>query len=398
MAWKTKLTLAVATLTLAAWWGYSSERHVRDDAGSKPKTLRSVVRHIMAPKSRSAAIQRLNELRHAGGRTGLTTAQAAECWQIIRAFSVEDVKAYLADLPAIPGRFVNDTLVGMLFHRWAQLDGAAAVEAASQPPYKDDRNAIYSAAAAFVERDLDAAMRWAATKDDDLKRMMSGYIGRLLALQDPLQALARADAGCPFAREAVLRTLFQQMGGTPESRREFFALTAGKISPQEWNSCLRQITYTRSGKEPQENLALVEEFKAAGVPAEQLESFQKDILRYSAYDNAEKNLDWMLRPDSNVPEKQQVDAYATWAVNEPEKAVAWAARNNKADLIAGTVKKQSLQLLRSNWQPGVNEGFWAMGVRTQFHAWQQQQPADANAWLQSMPGDLRTHLAPATQP
>jgi hypothetical protein len=143
---------------------------------------------------------------------------------------------------------------------------------------------------------------------------------------------------------------------------------------------------------------LVEEFKAAGVPAEQLESFQKDILRYSAYDNAEKNLDWMLRPDSNVPEKQQVDAYATWAVNEPEKAVAWAARNNKADLIAGTVKKQSLQLLRSNWQPGVNEGFWAMGVRTQFHAWQQQQPADANAWLQSMPGDLRTHLAPATQP
>ena len=69
LGWKSKLVLVAATLGIASWVGYRAERRSMDAAGKPATTFRSVVRHVMAPKSRKESFDRLNLLRHAAGRS-----------------------------------------------------------------------------------------------------------------------------------------------------------------------------------------------------------------------------------------------------------------------------------------------------------------------------------------
>lgn len=84
----------------------------------RTKTLRSVVRRALTQNSRTEAMERLNAIRHTAGRLSLTSNEEAACWELVRGFSVEEVKAFLAGLPTNVKRPANDALTAMLFFRW----------------------------------------------------------------------------------------------------------------------------------------------------------------------------------------------------------------------------------------------------------------------------------------
>ena len=349
---------------------------------------------MLEPESRSTAIERLNRLRHAAGRGAPTPREAAESWEIIRGFTVEDIQAYLAELPPSSERGGNLGLINMLFHRWGQLDPAAAAKEAMQPAYKENRNLLHTVMVAWADRDLDGMMRWAAADNsDEARRAVSNVAGRLLVVQDPKTALARAAAECPEAASGVLYALAREMSGTPESRREFVELATGKVDPQEWLRCLKQFASICSERDPEGAIGVVSELEGMGLPADQVAAFRDYAVSNSTLRSPEAALDQMLLPESNIPPEKQLSAYRNWAASEPEAAIAWAQRNGKPDFVGETVKQRALDLLHTGWQPGVNdEKPWIKGFLTHFDAWKRQQPDAAAAWLQTMPSDVRGRL------
>ncbi len=213
-----------------------------------------------------------------------------------------------------------------------------------------------------------------------------------MAHQDPETALAHAAAESPATVGGVISTLAAEMGGTEESRRELFALVAGHLSPKEWTLCLNQLAWFCSSGDSEEALAVKAELEHLGLPPEQISYYQEEALRHTLRNDPEATLDWMQRPESDIPRDRQLSAYTNWAANRPEEAAAWAERNAKEDFMAETVQKLSLSLLRSGWQPGSGSHQWLPGFSTQFHAWWQRQPDAAEEWLRTMPSDIRTHL------
>lgn len=391
----TKLLLATGGFAFSIYWCYHSERHVMDAAGNRPATVRSTIRHLFAPKSRTAAIDRLEELRHAGGRVGFRPRDSDECWSIIRGFSVEDIKAYLGDLPTNTKSGSNAELTSMLFYRWAQLDPVAAGNAVLLPPYQNlyYQEPIYAVATAFLDRDLDGALRWAASSgSNDAKSMIENYAGRLLAIQDPQHALDRAAAEFPSAVPSIIQTLFQRMGDTEESRREFLTNTLGKVSTENWSKSINDVAFKWSNKDPEELQALLAEFERAGIPADLIKSFEGSVLAASIYENSAQGL-YQMHLDSAASPDQKLDYFGYWLAHNPDQATAWAVETNNADLISSTVKKQSLQLLQNGWQPGGDDNHASMqGLYRQFKSWRQHEPEAANAWFESMPSDLRADL------
>src|SRR5687767_10895176 len=97
--WKSQFALVALTFGVASWLGYRAESRSLDAAGRPEPASRSTARQIIASKSRADSIDRLNALRRVAGRTRLTPREEAQCWEVIRGFSVDDVKAYLAGLP-----------------------------------------------------------------------------------------------------------------------------------------------------------------------------------------------------------------------------------------------------------------------------------------------------------
>ena len=399
LPWKYRLLLGGGTLALATWVGYRAECRVMDSAGSKPVTFQSVVRRATAPKARTEKIDKLNEIRHRAGRTEISAAESAAAWEIIRAFTVEDVKACLEEIPATPRREVNETLMSMLFFRWGQLDPQAAAEMASQSPYRENRRAIAAVATAWADRDPEAALRWAAKSDSyDAKGTMGSMAGKMLAQQNPATALDRALAEFPFAAGNVALSLAMRTDDSEESRK---AVLLRLVAQPDKRLLERYVTglSRRAASDPELASAFVAELERAGVEHSELASIQESlkagIRRYERqeFPTVERGL------DANLPVEQQKADYATWSYYEPEKAVAWAAQSGRADLVSGVVKRQSVELLRSNWQPGQGDQDSGRGEQrlvSQYETWRKLDPATAESWLKTMPADLRNHLSPSS--
>jgi len=391
--WKTNLTLAAATLGIAAWVGYRSERRTMDAAGKPATTIRSVVRHVMAPKSRKESFDRLHRLRHTSGRSQPTPREMQQCWDIVRGFTVEDVQAYLAEIPDGLRRPVNGALVTMLFYRWAQLDPEAAMNAARQPPYAEDRETHYAVAVAWVDRDIDGAMRWAMNGGSGFaKDIIENSVGQVWATQDPENALARAKAGSPGAVKGVLATLTEHLHGSKESRRKLFETLASLEDSGMKRRCLSQLVWCFEGK-GEEARAAVAELEESGLLPDQLDAFRRDVVNYTMQGRPQERLEWVMNPESNADAGMQLNAYATWTWHEPDQAMKWAEEHGKIDFIGEIVKRQSFEQIRSGWQPGDKTRItWEEGLRHQISTWQKHQPEAADAWLQSLPADIRSHL------
>ena len=396
LAWKYRLLLAAGALGLATWLGYRAERHVMDAAGSRPVTIQSVVRRAMAPKSRTEPIDRLNRIRHSAGRSQPTPRECAECWEIIRGFSVDDVKAGLAEIPQTPAREVNGMLIGMLFFRWGQMDPETAAREATQPPYDENYMAIASVATAWADQDPEAALRWAATVESRLvKNSIGNTAGKMLALRSPAEAV-KVLTDLPVARNGVIAALAGEASGTEEARRKLISQLAALPDPSMLQQYLRQLGWTLAYNDPEAARSLIGEVERSGIPEEDIARVRSTVLTYAGRTAAEKTADWMQQFDAKATPEEQQSHFSQWAVNEPEKAAAWASQKGRADLVAEVVKKNSLGLLRSDWQPGVRESSnspWVKGVLTQYEAWRKLDATAAAAWLQTMPTDIRNHLS-----
>jgi hypothetical protein len=393
LAWKYRIFLAAGTLGLAAWAGYSAERRVMDSAGNKPLTFQSVVRRVMAPKSRTERIDRLNELRHLAGRSHPTARETTEFWEIVRALGIEDVKACLAEIPQKPYRAVNDMLVQMLFYRWAQMDPEGAARVAMQPPYEENYSAILSVATAWAARDAEGALRFAATLPDSSgKNMFGNTAGRVLASQDPENAVVRASAEFPIALYGVVASLVGKSGETEEARMKRFSQLAA-LPDRKWlKFYLNQLTWMN----PEKARATLDEAERAGVPEEEIRQARERLERSSGHKDSQQRMEALQADGSEEGAKEQVNLFRGWAANEADKAAAWASRAGRVDLVAEAVKTQSASLLRSNWQPavGLPHHPYVKGVLTHYDTWRKMDASAAEAWLQTMPTDIRKHLSP----
>ena len=396
LSWKYRFLLAAVALGLATWLGYRGECHVMDAAGSKPVTFQSVVRRVMAPKSRTEQIDKLNRIRHGIGRTNPTEREAAEAWEIIRGMTVDDVKACLAEIPQKPFRPGNGMLTEMLFFRWGQMDPEAAAQEALQPTY-DRSNSLVSAVTAWTARDLEGALRWAKSLPDGRANYMLGSIaGVVLVSQDPETAVARATAESFEVLSGVVTALAQKTGVTAEARRKLISQLAALPDQKPLKQYLTQLGWSLSDEGPEKVAAILEEVEQSGIPADVVSPLRDRLKAYQRRKGSLETIEWMQKPESNTTEQQQRAYYSTWSANEPDKAIAWASQSGRIDLIAQTVKDHSKSLLRSNWQLGAadSQTSYSKGVVTHYDSWRKLDPAAAGAWLQTMPADIRTHLSP----
>ncbi|MEK7951571.1 hypothetical protein [Luteolibacter soli] len=394
LRWKLKLAIVAAVMGVATWAGYRSERRTMDAAGKPATTIRSVVRRVMAPKSRTESIDKLNALRHVAGRSEPTPREMQQCWEIIRGFTVEDVQAYLAEIPDGLNRPANSALVSMLFYRWAQMDPEGAMSAGMQPPYATSRTMPYMVVVPWVERDMEGAMRWAKANGSDSEKMIIGNeVGRMLAKQDPENALARAKAEFPEAVNAVLlelTELTEQMSGSKESRQKLFGILAGLDDPQIKRRCLYELRWSYDEGDQEQALAAVKEMEESGLFPEQVEIFRREVSYQVMREKPQERMEWMMSAESKASTDAQVGAYTNWVQSKPEEAIAWAAEHDKIDFLAETVKKMTYSQIRAGWVPtDDSRGRWENTTHRQFNAWREHQPEAAEAWLGTLPTEMQ---------
>ncbi|WP_035601418.1 hypothetical protein [Haloferula sp. BvORR071] len=386
--------LAASTLAITTWAGYRAECRVMDSAGNKPITLQSVVRRVTAPKARTQQIDKLNELRHRAGHSQPSPDETAAAWKIIRAMSAEDVKAYLEEIPMEPRRRVNEALISMLFFRWGQLDPEAAAEMAGQPAY-NNLYTIAFVATAWADHDPEGAMRLADKSGRGfVQQTVGNAVGKMLVQQDPATALERAIAEFPAtAVNGVAKALADRPGETEESRRATLLRLAGLTNNGQALTYYVRALASRVATNPELSQSLLAEIDRSGLPEERLAEIKND-LKYSFYRHEPPVK--ITEVDSSLPEARQNATYSSWSINEPDKAIAWAAQNGRADLVENAVKQQSMSLLRTNWQPGVRDergSPYVKGVIQQYEAWRKLDAAAAETWLKTMPSDMRKHLS-----
>ncbi|RYG31901.1 MAG: hypothetical protein EON93_12165 [Burkholderiales bacterium] len=323
-----------------------------------------------------------------------TPREMQQCWEIVRGFTAEAVQAFLAEIPDGLKRPVNYGLVNMLFFRWAQVDPEAAMQVAMQPPYAEGREAKLIVATAWIERDMEGALKWVkANGDDTLKRFIESTAGQMMAKQDPEGALARAKTESGDTLRGVLFTLGRQMGGSTESRRKYFEMLASVDDENLRRQSLYQLMWHYVEGDRETALTAVEELEESGLLPDQLETFRSEVLRTTMHDRPEDQLEVLMNPEKNAQPEAQINAYGAWAARKPEEAIEWATQHGKVDFISTIVKRQSYDAIRSGWQPGDPNRFQSpSGLRLQIDAWKQQQPNEADAWLQTLPTNVRDHF------
>ena len=385
---RTRWSYVMATLAAAglAWWtGYRNEVAAVTAAGKPPLTFRSAVRHVLTPKMQRDAVKRLETMRQRAGRGELTPSEAAECWQIIRNFSEEQVKAYLADLPRSAGTDSTSVLTYMLFHRWAQLAPETAAREATKDAPKEDGFLVRYVLCAWMAKDRDGAQRWAEASGSDYSKMICGlFIGRTLVREDPLTAPDRAEKEHPEMVPIVLRTLAWDMGATAESRQAFLALRAKYGGMKGWDNAIAALASAAATKDPENLLATLED---TGLPPEQALQYRSNAMREMMLQHPEMMMDWTLDPASGVPAEKQASLYRDWPGRHSKEATDWAVRNGKQEFIADGLRKGS------RWDLWAGpEGRWAGEIMNRYQAWRAHDSAAAEAWADTMPSDIRDHL------
>ncbi|MCW1914134.1 hypothetical protein OJ996_11140 [Luteolibacter sp. GHJ8] len=392
---KKLLLLSAGILVAATWIGYRAECRVMDSAGNKPLTVQSVVRRVTAPKERRQTLDRINEIRHLVGRLEASPREAAEAWEIIRALGIEDVQACLAEIPQKPQRHVNAMITQMLFQRWGQLDPQAAAEVASKPPYDQDYSVMLAIGISWAERDVEAALRWGKSQPDNTAQNMIGLTaGRLLVRQDPEKALSRALAEFPFATHGVISGLVSETANKEEARRKVVTELAALEEKRYLRSYLSQLGWFVDDK-PEVLTALVKDLEQAGLPEAELKEFTQRMEQRVRHGDWERSITNTFGPDSTASAEEKQRLFSNWATNQPDKALAWAKKQGNLETLAESVRRNSNNLLRSNWQPASTPSMnpWEKGIVDQFQAWRERDTSAADQWLQTMPSDIRQHLS-----
>lgn len=395
--WKSKLLLIAATAGLATWSGYDAERRTSDAAGKPKTTVRSVVKRLMTPAAERAGVDRLEELRQAIGRSYPSRQESAALWAVVRAFSVEEVKAALEALPKESDRRVNGEIASMLVYRWAQLEPEAAAAATLAAGDESRRFDFHIILGAWSQRDPDAAIRWGRECGNDMARYAAMQVAAAKWVSDdPATALSRARAEFPEARHHVFRSLLDKFSATPESRQQLFSLLWKEVDPKKDPEFFQRLAPYFGPSDPAGLEAIAGEMAAAGASQEQIQQFRDGIPRGYGPDHFRELLE-KSDVDSNLTAERRRGAYGTWSRLQPESALQWAESKGEAGLVAHAVGSAAEQLLETDWTPGrVTHTPWATAVRQQFPVWQRIDATAAEAWLATMPGDIRKLVATPT--
>lgn len=371
----------------AGWLGYQNEVAAVTAAGKAPITFRSTVRRLMTDREQRKTLAGLEELRQRAGRNALTPSEAAACWQVIRGFTEEQVKAYLAELPK-DERAANRQLTEMLIFRWGQLaPEAAAREVVQNPAYA--RHRMYECVlAAWLPRDRDRAMRWVKEHGSDVMKFAAErQIVRLLVAENPETAPEEAAKLGRVALRTALSDLASIMGGTAEGRKAFVERYARLSQSKEWDQAIDQLAFTAADRDPQ---GLLDGLEEMGLTPEQQKRFRDRSTMLQMHLKPQEVLEAGMA-DPGTTEKQRISTYSNWLAMQPNDALAWAVENGRTDFISETVMKSALELLQTPWQPG-DTSYWMNSVLMGYAAWHGKEPTAAEAWLSGMPADLRGEL------
>lgn len=398
------LLLAAAFLAVGGWWGYRGERRVIDDAGAPKTTVRKMMKRLVTPAAERAGLDRLEELRQSIGRKIPTRQEAAALWEAVKGISAEEVKSVLEGLPQGTGLTVNEALVSMLYYRWAQLEPEAAASAAVAA-FPGGRNGgeliFYTIFSAWARRDADAAIRWGRDSNNDRAQDAATSLAASRWISDdPTTAVSRARTELAGAEDDIFRFLATKFSGSPEARRQFFALLAKDATPQQAQGLLRSLASTVNMNNAEGAAKLADEMTAAGnLPEEWIETFRKG----SIYDRGPKtSIEWLEQPRGTkytLNKEGRESIYRRWVFNESKEAEAWALKNGDNELVASTVGFVADGLLQGDWSPGrESSSAWRDTFQKQFDVWRRMDPTAADAWLATMPGDIRKLVAQTATP
>lgn len=384
-------TLAAAGL--AGWIGWRNEVAAVTAAGKPPLTFRSAARHLFTPKAERDAVKQLEALRQRAGRGELTPSEAAECWQIIRNFSEEQVKAYLADLPPEGSmRSANDTLTMMLFQRWVQLDPEVAEREGMKDGAARHGALPYLFLNARISRDPDGAMRWLeANGSDYMKKMGRRMMGTWLVRQDPETGLEKAAALGDLALGAALGEMGKRMAGSTEALEKFYALGEKYGQTKVWDQALSSLGFYAASEDAEALLASVEN---SSLPPEQAAKMRNRALAAMIQSEPETAMDRAMDPATGIPPERQRSLFSGWAQADLKGAAAWAEGHGRQDFIAHTVQETGTSLVRNgplHWSERPAGG-WTGGVVNRYDLWRAHDRAAAEAWAAAMPADIRAQL------
>jgi len=384
---------------LGGWIGFHNEVEAVTAAGKPPLNFRSATRGLMTSRTDRDAVQQLEALRQRIGPEEPSPLEKVECWNLIRNFSEDQVKACLAELPQSDERsnryLANVYLTMMLFRQWARLDPEAAERGMKEEPFSKNRDLPYEVLHERISRDPDAARRWLESSnfDPQLKRIGARIIGSLLIKQDPANGLERAEVMGDDALGAALRSIARDMAGTPESRKEFYTLEEKYGEKKDWNNILNSIGWAAAERDAEEYLMSV---KDSGLPTEQKVKMQDFALRMLIQTDPEKAMEWIIAPDANVPREKQVSKFSGWAWENPQESIEWAIRNGRQDLIAESVKNEAERMIYRDWGQWSDDSSgdeWITNVADRYEAWKAHDLKSAEAWVSSMPSDIRNYLS-----
>lgn len=385
LTWKSKLLLIAATAGLAAWSGYRAERRTVD-AGARKSTVRTMVKRLTTPADQRAGLDRLDALRLAIGAGYPSRREVAEMWSIIRAFSADEVHAALEAFPEAGGSSGSQTLLNMLHYRWAQLEPEAAAQAALEAGDKVDYSRFMAILSVWAERDPDAAVAWARQSGSTYAEyhFATRFQAKRWVAENPATALDRARAEFPMAVPNVCSELVAKLSSSPESRKQLYALlgdgTSGGPEHQVMQQFARNLAWPGS---PTQEVILAE-MAEAGFPAMLVDAYRNSSMPV-AFREPREQLE-----DTAVTGQGRQYVYGRWALNEPDKALAWAEARGDAGLVAVAVAQQADQLLETAWSPGREEQSpWGASLQRQFAVWHRMDPQAADSWLAAMPGDVK---------
>lgn len=393
-SWKSKLLLIAATAGLATWSGYRAERRTVD-AGARKSTVRTMVKRLTTPAAERAGLDRLESLRLAIGAGYPSRREVAEMWAIIRAFSADEVHAALEAFPEAGGSSGSQTLLNMLHYRWAQLEPEAAVQAALAAGDKVDYSRFMAILSVWAERDPDAAVAWARQSGSSYAEhhFATRFQAKRWVAEDPATALDRARAEFPMAVPNVCSELVAKLSGTPESRKQLYALLGDGTSGGPEHHAMQQFARKLAWPGSPTQEAILAEMAEAGFP-----KMLVDAYRNSSQPLAFREPREQLEDPALMGQGRQ-HLYGRWALNEPDKALAWAEARGDAGLVAAAVAQQADQLLETAWSPGREEQSpWGASLHKQFTVWHRMDPQAADTWLAAMPADVKKLVAQPLTP
>lgn len=386
------LLLLMAGACVAGFMGY---HRGFETALEKPMIGKSRVtgdRHAEHRETRSDKMSRLRSLR---GRSERSHAAMIESWRIVRNFSIDEIRQALADMS--PGHEGNSSalLTTMLYYRWAEIDPQAALESAIQ---RDDATTVFGAAmTAWVNRDPEAAYRWAKSKPElaDKATLYDRIVARALSNDTPAGALDKASAEGDAMRRSVGNVLAGKMCATPEGRAAFLAELT-KRGPDELVAGKIQMLTAWGRDDPK---GALEGMTGLGLDPRTAAAKRETILSSWARLDPALALAWMAGKPDALPLEKRTQIFTTWVNEDPAAALEhFDTLGNEPGFGEAVMAKLLLANGHATLNPSTGSGSWIernrSNLQTCYRRWAVQAPEAAAIWQDGLDPDLRKELRP----